>query len=724
MKLLLTLVCVLVTYSQQTIEPTPEWIYSSENTLLRTATVSWTNTNEAIIYDRLQPNDKRTIEIYNPITKARKALVNRSKAATSLESLFPKFKNTVPKPESFSADGTKGLYIMNDDIVVLDFKTSQFKRLTKTADVEKSANFSPNGLMVAFVRNNNLIIVDIKTGKETAVTSSGTDVLLNGTLSWVYWEEIFERNDKGYFWSDDSKSIAFFETDESQVDLIYYVDFKPDVQRVITQRYPKAGNANPAIRLGVFSLHSKQTVWYDKSAFDYEYLIRVNWLPNNKEVAVQTMNRRQDNVNLYFVGAEESKVRHILKETDPSWVNTHNDLHFLKKSDQFIWRSEQTGFAHLYLYNMDGKRQNAITHGDFAIATAASGRVGQGQAVAAIDEDNKWVYYTSMEASSIERQLYRIDFDGKNKKRITEEAGQHRINFSPNAHFFFDRYSRIDRSPELSLHSANGKQVAIISKAQTELQKKLGLHYPELFTIKARDGFELPAQLLKPKDFDPKKSYGLILKIYGGPSAPSVSNSFQYELLYNQNLAKNGYFVLSVDNRAATAISKTLENLFAVQSMSEGALPDILDAVKHMKALPYIDGERVGLWGWSGGGTFTLSAMTHSKEFKAGISGAPNTDGRYYDTKWMEMYVKDPKRYETSSLVRAAKNLHGKIMFMHGTYDDNVHIQHTYAVVDELIKAGKLYEMMIYPMRKHGFSDRPALIHRYNTMLDFWRRNL
>lgn len=704
--------------------PTPEWIFSSENTLGQTATIVWRMDNKALIYDSRKAADQRTIEIYDPETKERRNLLDATKAVASLNALEADLMSTFQGPNLYSQKGDRGLYWFKDDIFVLDFTTSEFIRITNTDAKEKSANFSPDGTRIAFVRNNDLYVYDIPAKREYRITRTGSETLLNGTLSWVYWEEIFGRRDIGYWWSEDSKSIAFLETDESKVDLIHFVDHRTIAQTLIKQRYPKATGTNPTVRIGINRIGNRQIKWLDKRSFNYEYIIRVKWLPDSRRVSVQTMNRKQDVVDLYFVDTRSLKPTHILKETDPGWVNIHDDLYFFKDGKHFLWASERTGFAHLYLYDMSGKMVRQITRGEWATASSGAGLFWVRQAASAVDEENAYLYFTAMEKSSIERHLYRIGLDGQNMTRLTQEDGRHAISFSPNAKYYFSNYSRIDRSPEKAFFTANGKRLDLISPAQEELQKKLDLQYPELFTIKAQDGFELPAQLLKPKDFDPNRKYPLILKVYGGPSAPSVSNSWQFENLYNQNLLRAGYLVMSVDNRAATAISKTLENRFVAGSMRLNELPDIIDAVKYMKSQPYIDPDRVGMWGWSGGGTFTLTAMTHSTEFKAGISGAPNTDGRFYDTKWMEMYVKSFDRMEQTSLVKSAKNLHGKIMMMHGTYDDNVHIQHTYAVVDEFIKAGKLFEMMIYPMRKHGFRDRPALIHRYHTMIDFWKRNL
>jgi len=278
------------------------------------------------------------------------------------------------------------------------------------------------------------------------------------------------------------------------------------------------------------------------------------------------------------------------------------------------------------------------------------------------------------------------------------------------------------------LFKNNGKFVKLLGKSNPDLIAKFEIQTPELLTIPTRDGFPMPAWILKPKDFDPNKKYPIIFYVYGGPSAPAVANSWRSSIYFDQILVNNGFLVAKVDNRSATAISKNLENTILYKSSGEGERNDLIDAVQWFKSQSWIDPERVGIWGWSGGGSFTLNAMTNSEEFKAGIAVAAVSDWHYYDTKWAEFSMKhpedNPEGYDKTSFVKSAKNLHGRLLLVHGTYDDNVHIQNAWAFTDELIKAGKMFDMMIYPMRKHGISDRPARIHLYKTMLEFWSENL
>ena len=313
-------------------------------------------------------------------------------------------------------------------------------------------------------------------------------------------------------------------------------------------------------------------------------------------------------------------------------------------------------------------------------------------------------------------------------KRLSKEEGTHAINFSPDAKYYLDTYTNIKTPAVLSLYNSDGKFVKQIGSYDQKILASLDLQRPEQFTIPAHDGFLLPAEIMKPKDFDPNKKYPLIIYVYGGPSAPQVLNRWRGSIFFDQVLLDNGFLVALIDPRNATAISKKLENLLYKNLGGEVELRDLVDGVNWFKHQSYIDSSRVGVWGWSGGGTFTLNAMTHSKEFKAGIAVAAVTDWHFYDTKFGESAMKtaavNPDGYEKTSLVKSAKNLSGRLMIVHGTYDDNVHIQNAFAFTDELIKANIMFDEMIYPMRKHGITDMPAQIHLYNRMLEFWKKNL
>ncbi len=615
--------------------------------------------------------------------------------------------------------------MFHNDIWLLNLGKSEFQQVTQTAEEEKAVDFSPDGQKLSFVRKNDIYIYDIREKKETRLTKDGSQTILNGTLSWVYWEEIFGRKNTAYWWSDDSKSLAYLQTDDSGVSIVHFVDYKPYVPALIKQRYPKAGTANPKVRVAIADINKEQTTWVDLDQADYEYIPRVKWNPNSKWLSVQTLNRAQDELKLYFIDPNNGQAKLILRETDEAWVNLHDDLLFFKNSDHFIWQSERDGYAHLYKFNLDGSLANQITKGNWAVKSA--GRNPR-KTIAAFDEENDWIYFSALEKSSVERHLYRIHSDGSGMARLSSQDGIHSVDFSPDSRYYFDSFSNVQTLPSLAVYKNDGKWLNTISKPRPELVEALDFQYPEIFYIPTSDGFMMPAEILKPKDFDPGKKYPVIMNIYGGPSAPTVSNVWNSGHYFDQILVEKGYLVVRFDHRAAAGVSKKFENMILKQFIGPIELADILDGIQWLKAQSWMDEQRFGMWGWSGGGTFTLFSMTNSKEIKAGIAVAPMTDWHYYDTKWAEFAMKTPQEnpdgYEMTSLIPDAKNLYGRLLLVSGTYDDNVHPQNSWNFIEELIKANKPFDMMFYPMRKHGIADRPARIHLFNKMLEFWEEHL
>ncbi|MBS1787814.1 MAG: DPP IV N-terminal domain-containing protein [Acidobacteria bacterium] len=707
---------------------TAEWIFGDEGRRVASLpSYVWLSDGKLMLYDSRQPPSQRTFEVLDPSTGTRRAALDMPAAITNLKTLLPELEiqQALPWPIAFDSTGRQALYLFKGDIFALDLAAARFSRLTKTDAEEKSPGFSPDGRHVAFVRANDLYVVDVATYAETRITRDGSETTLNGTLSWLYWEEVFGRRDIGYWWSPDSRALAYLQTDESTVPVSYFVDFQPVTPRLIKQRYAKAGMPNPQVRVGIAEIGRNATTWVRIADKPYDTILRVKWLPDSRRVSVQTMTRNQRELGLYFADRQTGATTRILTETDPGFVNIHDDLYFLADGKQFLWASERDDYYHLYRYTMDGRLVNQITRGSWAMVSSG-GVFWLKQAVAGIDEANSTVYFTALEHSPIERHLYRINFDGSEMKRLSVEPGAHRISMAPNAQFYLDSFSDVRTLPALTLYRADGSRQSTIAAPRMELLAPFDIQYPELITIPAADGFPMPATILKPKNFRPDRKHPVILNLYGGTSSQSVVNAWQGNL-FNQLLLAEGYIVVKVDNRAATGIRKSLENA-VVGKLGDQETADFLDATRWLKAQPWVDAERVGVWGWSHGGWTTLNLLTRSTEFKAGISVAPVTDWLFYDTKWSEAFLQTPQEnpegYARTSLMKRAGDLHGRLLLVHGTYDDNVHPQNTQAFIDALIKAGKLFDMMYYPMRKHDIGDRDATIHLYRTMLDFWKRNL
>jgi len=712
---------------------TVEWIYGPEGRSVAALPSSfWMSDGKLLLYDGRVPLRERSFDIFDPATSARRPILKLTDALTSLNTLLAgsEAQQTLGWPIEFEPAGHRALYMVGGDIFVLETATARFTRLTKTEALEQSPGFSPDGQRVAFVRGNDLYLIDLNSLKETRLTNDGSETTLNGSLSWLYWEEVFGRRDIGYWWAPDSKALAYLHTDESMVPISTFVDFQPLTTRVIKQHYPKAGMPNPAVRVGIAEVGGKdqpQTTWVQVNDKPFDTIIRVKWLPDSHRVSLQTMTRDQREVGLYFADRENGAAKRILTETDPGWVNIQDDLHFLSDG-HFLWASERDDYYHIYRYTMDGKLVNQITKGDWAMASSGAGVFWVRQTVVGIDEKNGWIYFTALEHSSTERHLYRIKMDGSQMTRLSAEDGTHRISMSRDARFYLDSYSNSKTMPRLWLHKSDGTPAGRMAQPRMQLLDDFDIQYPELSTIPTSDGFPMPASILKPKDFRPDHRYPVIMYVYGGGSAPSVSNVWQSDSLYYRLLLAEGYIVVKVDNRSATGISKRLENS-PIGKLGETETADLVDAARWLKRQSWVDGDRVGVWGWSNGGYITLNLMTRSKEFKAGIAVAPVTDWRFYDSKWAEALnggdpIKNSDAYDRSSVVKIAGNLHGRLLLMYGSYDDNVHPQNEQAFADALIKSGKLFDLMVYPMRKHGIDDRDATIHVYKTMLDFWKRNL
>lgn len=709
-----------------------EWIFSEEGKWADSVPLhAWLDTGQAILYDRRPAKSARTLVLFNPANGQRKTIVNAEKVIAQFNELLQPDEpiDELGWPNAFDPAGRWAVYEKSDDVLILDLQSSKIVSVATTDAKEKSARFSPDGKWLAFVRDNDLYVWNVEDQEEKRLSTDGSETLLNGTLSWVYWEELFGRVDQGYFWAPDSASIAYLQSDESGIGEMHYVDFEPYLPRLIRQRHPKPGTSNPRVRAGVVRLDDSQTTWTDLGSYPYEYVVRVKWLPDSKRLAVQTLNRPQTELDLFFADAKTGATSHVMRETNDGWVNVHDDLWFLDDGEHFVWQSERDGYAHLYMFDMDGELQHQVTRGDWALRPSG-GLPGLDQAVAYIDEQDRWIYFTSLAGGSTERHLYRVHFDGSGMEQVSNSSGSHAIYFQPQGDYFLDRSSSLDQPPSFVLHRPSGEAVSTVTAAAQSIPQRFDLQPWELLTVKARDGFEMPAMMLKPRFFDPEKTYPSIVYVYGGPSAPTVVNAWtgRGRGYFHQMLADNGVVVFYVDNRSAAGKSKTDANTIVRQLYGPVELNDLLDGVEWLKAQPYIDDTQVGVWGWSGGGAMTLQSMTSSKEFAAGVAVAPVSDWHYYDTIYTERYMKRPQDneagYESTSNAKRAGELHGRLMMVHGTYDDNVHPQNTWSFTDGLIEAGITYDMLIYPMRKHGISDDAAQAHVYKSMLEFWQKNL
>jgi dipeptidyl-peptidase 4 len=691
----------------------------------------WLADGGVLLLDRRVPRAKRTFERLDPRTLARTPACNATTALASLATAMGGDAKEAPKslgwPESLTASGDRAVYSFAGDLYLLDLARSSFRRLTTTTADEKDPRLSPDGTRVAYVRGNNLFTLDLASGKETAVTSDGGGAILNGTLSWVYWEEIFDRRDDAFWWSPDGAKIAFFRTDDSHVDEAVFPMWEPPTAEVKRQRYPVAGGVNPTVKLGVADLVKGSTTWVDLGEPKPEYIVRVAWLPSGERLAVQTLDRLQRTLTLRLADPADGRSRVLLTETAKTSVAIGDELVFVEHGRKFIWASERDGHNHLYLYAADGTLVRQLTHGDMMVR-ASSGLPGSHGGVVAVDETTHLVYFTASTGSPVAPALYRVNWRTAVVERISREMGAHRIGFDGSARRYLDTFSNASTPPSLSLHRADGTLVGVVTPPATDFLAPFKLVTPSFLTVAADDGFPLPAEIAKPRDFDPTKKYPVVVYVYGGPGAPVVWDAWQRETPFDNILLDRGYICFAVDPRAATGESKTLRDTSYDKLESAYEVPDIAAAVRWLDSQPWVDAGRIGIWGWSGGGTTTLQMMTHTTLFKAGIAVAALTDPRYYDTVWTESILglpdQDPEGYKAGAPANFAADLHGRVLLVCGTYDDNVHPQNTWRMAHELIQAGIMFDMMVYPGQKHGIYSPKDNIHVFNTMLDFWQRNL
>ncbi|HJY29301.1 MAG TPA: S9 family peptidase [Pyrinomonadaceae bacterium] len=608
----------------------------------------------------------------------------------------------------------------SNDLFYYEFGSERAIRLTNGPEEEVGAEFSPDGRMVSFVRGNNLYVEDLSMQRrERALTSDGSEKILNGRLDWVYQEELYGRGNFGaYWWSPDSTTIAFLRFDENPVPEFTVVDHIPYNQNVEITPYPKAGDPNPIVKLGIVSAAGGDIRWVDTFKYQPADLLisRVAWSPDSKKVVYQAQNREQTFLDVNFADSHDGKSTNVIHETSKAWVAINEDPIWLKDGS-FIWASERNGWEHLYQYSADGKLLRQITDGKWEV-----------RSIEGVDEGNGYIYFTATEHSHIAPNGYRVKLDGTGLTRLTMTEGSHRFDVSPAHNYFIDVWSDLNTPSQVRLYDASGKLVRVIAENKVDALKQYKLGTAELLQVKTRDGFEMEAMMIKPPDFDARKKYPVMSFTYSGPHAPQVRNGWGSQTyMFHQLLAQKGYIIWICDNR--TASGKGMDATWPVyKNFGELELRDLEDCLTWLKSQPYVDGSRIGMWGWSYGGFMTSYALTHSQSFKMGIAGGTVADWRDYDSIYTERYMQTPQNnpegYKKSSPVNAAKNLHGKLLLIHGAIDDNVHMANTMQFVYELQKAGKQFQLMLYPKSRHGVTDPLLLKHMRQMMLDFIVENL
>jgi len=647
-------------------------------------------------------------------------------SAEKLETVLPADKSQptqatglgrhAPSEYLWATDGNAILFIGPKSLGLLDLKTLEAKNLVAGKEGIADVKFSPDGKYVSYVREHNLHLISVTDGKERALTTGGSEEIRKGELDWVYPEELDLKT--AYWWSPDSSRVAYLEMDERKVSRYPLLDFSSYDGDAEEERYPVAGGNNPVVHVYAVDVNSAKSRLMDTGAEDDQYIPRVDWLRDSKRVVIQRLNRAQSQLDLLLADAGNGKSNVLMSEKDPYWINVSDDLYFLKDGKRFLWSSERSGYRHLYLYGLDGKEIAQLTKGDWEVS-----------ALQAVDDDKGLLYFTATEKTPLERQLYRVGLDGKGFERITQKDGMHAVQFSPDASAFVDTCSNATTPPQQWISHADGSARQALNENPARELAQYHLSAPEFIKVRAHDGMELNAWVIRPANFDPSKKYPALVYTYGGPHAQVVLNAWGgTTFLWHQMMAQKGFVIFALDNRGSAGRGHLFEEpihlRFGAQEMS-----DQRDGVTWLKGKPWVDAARIGIWGWSYGGQMTLHAMFEDpEEFKAGFAGGPVTDWHYYDTIYTERYIgllpQNEESYQESSPLEKAGQLHGKLLIAHGTGDDNVHFANTLSLLDKLIEKGKYAEVLPFPGRGHGVSDPPARTILMNRVTQFFLENL
>jgi dipeptidyl-peptidase-4 len=620
----------------------------------------------------------------------------------------------------WSPDAKHILFDSQGQLWLYDLGTATAVQFTSAPDPSGDPKFSPDGTHVAYVRKHNLYVHPINGKNERRLTKDSGDNLFNGDIDWVYAEELAVRSN--YFWSPDSKEIVFLHMDETAVPTYPIPDLLPTHPTVYNEKYPKVGDPNPIVKLGVLGADKGKVHWISLTGSDDIYIPRFGWLRNGV-IWAQVLNRAQDKLDLYLVDAKSGKSRLVLTESTPgAWIDfEHLEAKFLKSGDRFVWPSWRDGHMHLYLYSVDrenplaapARLERQLTQGDFEVLE-----------IEGVDEGAGTVFFAANNDDPRQVHICSVKLDGSGFRKLTSEEGLHIATFSEDGKHYTHMFLGPQSSPRISLCTVEGG-CSPVWQAKDEIAE-YGLRVPRYLEFKAEDGTTLHGRLLLPPEGKANDKIPLIVNIYGGPAEQMVLKGTPEP--FDEILARKGFAVFAVDNRGTPGRDRKFQTTIR-HEFGAIELQDQLTALDQLLAqYPQLDKDRIGIWGWSNGGSMTLYAMTQSDRFRAGVAVAPVTDARNYDSIYMERYFgllkDDPKGYEQSDVNTYADKLHGSLLLVHGSGDDNVHFQNSMQMIDALIKAGKQFRLMIYPNKTHSIAGDDARIHLFTMIVDHFEREL
>jgi dipeptidyl-peptidase 4 len=599
---------------------------------------------------------------------------------------------------------------------------TETKKLTPLSSNGKQqlASLSPDNRHVAFVRDNNIYLVDLESNSEQQITFDGKrNKIINGAPDWVYEEEFGFAD--GFKWSPDGKRIAFYRFDESKVREFFmttYGDLYPEAYKF---KYPKAGEQNSDVTIHVYELETGKVSSMDVSTAEEFYIPRIKWTYEPDVLSVIWLNRLQNHVKVLHCNAADGSSEIVYEETNDKYISEATDdmVTYLPGNESFLLISEREGWFHLYLHNFIAGTTSPVTTGPYDIASLIS-----------VDSENGIVYYTSYEESPLEIHLYSVKLDGSEKRRLSDGPGSYSAIFSNTFEYYIMSHSGANRPPVYELYNGKGRRIRVLEENKTLKQnvKEYGFSRVEFMEVPTASGQLLNGFMIKPADFDPGRQYPLFIYVYGGPESQNVVDSWNRRAPWLQMLVQEGYIVACVDNRGTNGRGEAFRKSTYMELGNLETI-DQVEAATYLGDLPYIDKDRIGIFGWSYGGFMTSLCLTKGEGlFKIGIAVAPVTSWRYYDTIYTERFMRTPQEnpdgYDENSPINFAEQLMGKFLLVHGTGDDNVHFQNSIDFVAALIEADKQFEMLFYPNKNHGISGGNTTFHLYTRMTNFIKEHL
>ncbi len=609
--------------------------------------------------------------------------------------------------------GSALLLSVAGDLWLWEAASGRLRRLTHDGAGAEDGRFSPDGRHVAFIRENDLFLLDLETGVETRLTKTGSETLLNGRLDWVYEEELEGRgHDAAFAFSPDGTAIAYLSLDEASVPVFPIVDYNAG-GKLVRQRYPRPGDPNPVPSVHVVTLDGTETALFRPGPEVGYVAPGLSFTGDSGGVSFLLLDRRQTRRTIVLLPRRGGPPRTLLTETDAAWINATRPPRFLKDGS-FLLLSERSGFLHFYRFSPDGNLRNAVTSGPWMV-----------DEIWDVDEAKGLVYFVATKESPVERHVYRARLDGTEVRRLTPERGTHGLKLSPDGSFFLDTFSDASTPPRTALYRTDGTRVALVDQPADHLAD-FALGRIEISSFEAPDGTLLFTRLVKPPAFDPARRYPVVVRVYGGPHGQVVKDAWERQTPLDLLFASKGFLVWSLDNRGSWGRGHAFETPLLMRT-GEVELRDQLIGIEKLRGRPYVDGSRIGIWGWSYGGYLTLYAATHAGEtFRCAAAGAPVTDWALYDSIYTERYMKLPgenqEGYRASA--PAPDRLSTKLLILHGLLDDNVHLSNSLIFADGLMKARKDFVFVPLPRQKHGPHEPAARFCVDQRLLEWFEQNL